>query len=67
MSEGFDSAPLLMASLPNAHALVEYRAKLVSDFNPEFSHFWGNKAFIAASGYTCSASLKTSHPCGLSI
>jgi hypothetical protein len=67
MSEGSDSASLLMASLPSALALVEYKANLVSDFDPEFSHFWGNEAFIAASRYTSSVSLKTSHPCGLPL
>jgi hypothetical protein len=33
MSEGFDSVPLLMASLFDAKALVEYGANFVSDFD----------------------------------
>jgi hypothetical protein len=33
MSEGPNSAPLLMASLPSAQLLVEYGANLVSDFD----------------------------------
>jgi hypothetical protein len=51
MSEWSDSVPLLMALLFSAHALVEYGANLVSNFDLEFSQFWGNKAFIAALGY----------------
>jgi hypothetical protein len=30
-----------------------------------YHDFLGNEAFIDASGYIGSASLKTSHPCGL--
>jgi hypothetical protein len=39
MSEGSDSVPLLMALLFSAKALVEYRANLVSDFDPNASCF----------------------------
>jgi hypothetical protein len=61
MSEGSDSAPLLMASLCSAWVLVEYEANLISDFD-QVRCFRGNEAFIAASGYMGSASLKTSRP-----
>jgi hypothetical protein len=37
MSEGFHSAPLLMASLLSANVLVEYKANLLSYFDLEFS------------------------------
>jgi hypothetical protein len=39
MSEGSDSVPLLMALLFSAKVLVEYRANLVSDFDPNASCF----------------------------
>jgi heme/copper-type cytochrome/quinol oxidase subunit 3 len=39
MSEGSDSAPLLMASRFGAGALVEYGANLVSNFGPAASCF----------------------------
>jgi hypothetical protein len=37
MSEGSDSAPLLMTVLLGAKALVECEANLVSYFDPRFS------------------------------
>jgi hypothetical protein len=44
MSEGFDSVPLLMASLLGAKAFIEYRASLVSDFDLVASCF-GERSF----------------------
>jgi hypothetical protein len=46
MSEGSNSAPLLMASLHGTKALVEYRAKIVSDFDPEGACIWGIKLLL---------------------
>jgi hypothetical protein len=44
MSEGFDSAPLLMASLFSVNALVKYRVNFVSDFDLVNSSF-GERSF----------------------
>jgi hypothetical protein len=65
MSEGSESAPPLMALLPGAP--IEYEANLVSYFDPVFTRMFGNKAFIAASGYIGTTSLKASLPCGLPL
>jgi hypothetical protein len=46
-------------------AFVKYRASVASDFDVSNFIFWGIEAYIAASGYIGSASLKTSHPHGL--
>jgi hypothetical protein len=62
MSKVSDSTPLVMASLLGTNARVEYKANLVSYFDPGFSRFFVNEAFIAASGYIGFTSLKTSHP-----
>jgi hypothetical protein len=49
MSEGSNSAPLLMASLLYATALGKYVANLVSDFDPETSCF-GERNFYYCFG-----------------
>jgi hypothetical protein len=67
MGEGPESAPLLMALLPSVGAPIEYEANLVSYFGPVFTQMFGNEAFIAASGYIGTASLKASCPCGLPL
>jgi hypothetical protein len=46
MSEGSDSAPLLMTLLFNAKALVKYRANFVSNFDPVASCVWGMKFLL---------------------
>jgi hypothetical protein len=66
VSEGSDSAPLLMALLSSAWALVDYGANLVSDFD-RVHHFGGNEGFIAALGCIGSAKSKTSRPHGLPL
>jgi hypothetical protein len=48
-------------------AIVEYRASFASNFNLTNSMFWGERTYIAASGYIGSASLKTSHLRGLPL
>jgi hypothetical protein len=64
MSEGgwADSVHPLMASLIYVKMLVEYGANLVSYFDPTHSNVSGKEAFITASGYIGSTSLKSSHP-----
>jgi hypothetical protein len=66
MSKGSDSMPLLMATLFGAKRLskIELSLLAISTLRP---HALGNKAFIAASGYIGSASLKTSCPFGFSL
>jgi hypothetical protein len=49
MSEGSDSAPLLMASLFGAKALIEHKANLVSDFDLVASCF-GEQSFYFCFG-----------------
>jgi hypothetical protein len=41
MSEGFESAPPLMALLPGVGAPVECEANLVSYFNPVITQIFG--------------------------
>jgi hypothetical protein len=48
-------------------AFVKYEASFTSDFDLANPMFWVREAYIAASGYTGSASLKTSHPHGLPL
>jgi hypothetical protein len=56
-----------MDSLVCAKALAKCQANLVSYFDLPLPCFLGNEAFIDASGYIGSTSLKTSHPCGLPL
>jgi hypothetical protein len=58
----------------NAHSsaifyktLVEYKANLVSYFDVAYSNVSGKEAFITASGYIGSTSLKNSHPCRFTL
>jgi hypothetical protein len=67
MSDGSNSAPLLLTSQFSANTVVEYWANFVSDFDFVASCFGGTKLFIAASGYMGSTSLKISHPCRLPL
>jgi hypothetical protein len=67
MSEGPDSAPLLMTLLPGVEAPVECEANLVRYFNSIIMQVLGNETSIAASGYKDTASLKNSRPCGLPL
>jgi hypothetical protein len=48
MSEGSESAPPLMALVPGVRAPIEYKANLVSYFDPVITQIMGNLAFIAA-------------------
>jgi hypothetical protein len=59
--------PLLMTSLPSAQTLSNTELTLLAILTLSSHSFEENEAFIAASGYTGSASLKTSHPCGLPL
>jgi hypothetical protein len=67
LREGPDSTHSLMASLFKLNNFFEYRASLASDFDVANSMFRGIEAYIAASVYMSSASLKTSHPHGLPL
>jgi hypothetical protein len=46
MSEGADSAPMLMASLFGTVALVEYGANLVNDFDCVRLMLWETKLLL---------------------
>jgi hypothetical protein len=67
MSEGPSCTPLLVALLPGVRAPVEYRANLVSYFDPVITQIFRERTFIAASGYIGIASLKISCPCGIPL
>jgi hypothetical protein len=47
--------------------LVEYKANHVSYFDDAYSNISGKEAFITASGYMGSPSLKILHPCRFSL
>jgi hypothetical protein len=67
MNKGPDSAPLFMAPHVCAKALVECQPNVLSYFDPSLTGILGKRRFINGSGYISSASLKTSHPCGLPL
>jgi hypothetical protein len=66
-NKGPDSAPLFMAPHVCAKALVECQPNVLSYFDPSLTGILGKRRFINGSGYISSASLKTSHPCGLPL
>jgi hypothetical protein len=67
MSEGLGSVSHLMALLFGIVTPVEYEANLVSYFDSVVTYVLGNEAFIAASRYIGSTSLKISCPCGIPL
>jgi hypothetical protein len=66
MNEVFDDTPLFMPPRVCAKELVECQANL-SYFDPALKLVLGKRSFINSSGYISSASLKTSHPCGIPL
>jgi hypothetical protein len=65
---GLNNAPLFMASMCLRETHVEFSVNLVSCF--DYALTWElflKQNFVEASWYISSASLKTSHPCGLPL